>query len=273
MSNDRNIFPIHTACMDSGFTFCELLVMDKKMTVPSSYYPKRAEFIAMYRKGGYRKLVRLLDETAQTIPMEDKSAADLLSRHDFIVLAYPVQYSNMPVMVREFIKDHSAIWNGKKVLCVATQALFSGDGAGCAARLLRKYGADIVGGLHICMPDSIGDVKLLKKSIVKHREMIRTADQKIEKCAAKIRQGRYPKDGLYFYDRIAGLFGQRLWFYGKTKDYSDRLKINDACTGCGLCARATKYQSSRKAVCKPCTALPFSMICVSRQIPQEKPRI
>ena len=124
------------------------------------------------------KLVRLLDETAQTIPMEDKSAADLLSRHDFIVLAYPVQYSNMPVMV-----------------------------------------------------------KLLKKSIVKHREMIRTADQKIEKCAAKIRQGRYPKDGLYFYDRIAGLFGQRLWFYGKTKDYSDRLKINDACTGCGLCAR------------------------------------
>ena len=87
------------------------------------------------------------------------------------------------------------------------------------------------------MPDSIGDVKLLKKSVVKHREMIRTADQKIEKCAAKIRQGRYPKDGLYFYDRIAGLFGQRLWFYGKTKDYSDKLKINDACTGCGLCAR------------------------------------
>ncbi len=183
------------------------------------------------------KLVCLLDEIAQTIPMEDKAAADLLSQHDFVVLAYPVQYSNMPVMVREFIKDHSTIWNGKKVLCLATMALFSGDGAGCAARLLKKYGAEIVGGLHICMPDSIGDVKLLKKSVVKHRKMIRTADQKIEKCAAKIRQGRYPKDGLYFYDRIAGLFGQRLWFYGKTKDYSDKLKISDACTGCGLCAR------------------------------------
>lgn len=72
------------------------------------------------------KLVRLLDETAQTIPMEDKSAADLLSRHDFIVLAYPVQYSNMPVMVREFIKDHSAIWNGKR----------------CSASLLRHYLAE-----------------------------------------------------------------------------------------------------------------------------------
>ncbi len=183
------------------------------------------------------KLVRLLDATAQTIPMEDKSAADLLLRHDFIVLAYPVQYSNMPVIVREFIKEHSAIWNGKKVLCVATQALFSGDGAGCAARLLKKYGAEIVGGLHICMPDSIGDVKLLKKPVVKNRERIRSADQKIEKCAAEIRRGKYPKDGLFFYHRIAGLLGQRLWFYGKTKNYTDKLKISNACTGCGLCAR------------------------------------
>ena len=56
MSNDRNIFSIHEACIKNGFKFCELLVMDKKMTVPSSYYPKRAEFILMYRKGRYRKL-------------------------------------------------------------------------------------------------------------------------------------------------------------------------------------------------------------------------
>lgn len=62
--------------------------------------------------------------------MEDQAAADLLSRHDFIVLAYPVQYSNMPVMVREFIKDHSTVRNGKKVLCLATMAMFSADGAG-----------------------------------------------------------------------------------------------------------------------------------------------
>lgn len=55
MSNDRNLFLIHSACVNAGFKFCELLVMDKKMTVPSTYYPKRAEFILMYRKGGYRK--------------------------------------------------------------------------------------------------------------------------------------------------------------------------------------------------------------------------
>lgn len=115
--------------------------------------------------------------------------------------------------------------------------LFSGDGAGCSARLLKKHGAKIVGGLHICMPDSVCDVKLLKKTAEKNREIIRAADRKIEKCADGIRQGKYPKDGLYIYDRIAGLWGQRLWYYGKTKDYSDKLKISEACTGCGLCAR------------------------------------
>ena len=115
--------------------------------------------------------------------------------------------------------------------------LFSGDGAGCSARLLKKYGAKVVGGLHIVMPDSICDVKLLKRSADKNREIIRAADRKIEKCAEKIRQKQYPQNGLHFYDRMAGLLCQRLWFYGKTKDYSDQLKISDACTGCGQCVR------------------------------------
>lgn len=41
--------------------------------------------------------------------------------------------------------------------------LFSGDGAGILAGLLRKYGAEITGGLHLKMPDSINDEKVLKR--------------------------------------------------------------------------------------------------------------
>ena len=36
---------------------------------------------------------------------------------------------------------------------------------------------------------------------------------------------------------IAGLLGQRLWFYGKTARYSDGPKFSGACVGCGLCER------------------------------------
>lgn len=184
-----------------------------------------------------KKLLFLLDKTAQAVPMEQKDAVHLLSQHDFIVFAYPVQFSNVPVMVKDFIKSHPDLWKGKKILCVATMGLFSGDGAGCSARLLKKYGAEIVGGFHIRMPDSVCDVKLLKKTFQENREIIRKADRKIEKCAEEIRKGRYPKNGLHLYNRIAGLLCQRLWYYSKTKSYSDQLKISNACTGCGLCTR------------------------------------
>ena len=204
------------------------------------------------------KLVWLLDKTAPIIPIEEKGAADLLSQHDFIILSYPVQFSNIPVMVRDFIKTHSDVLKGKKILCVATMGLFSGDGAGCSARLLKKYGANVVGGLHIHMPDSVCDVKLLKKPVEKNREIIKAADRKIEKWADKIKKGIFPKDGLYFYDRIAGFICQRFWCYGKTRDYSDKLKINNDCIGCGLCARLCPMENlviknSKAAVGSSCT--------------------
>lgn len=183
------------------------------------------------------KLLCLLDETAQAIPIESLNAMEILPQHDFIVLAYPVQFSNAPIMVRDFIKRYSSLWKGKKVLCVATMGLFSGDGAGCSARLLKKYGAKVVGGLHIQMPDSVCDVKLLKKSVEQNREIIKAADRKIEETAEKIKKGKYPHDGIYFYDRIAGLLCQRLWYYGKTKNYANDLKIGSECIGCGLCEK------------------------------------
>lgn len=113
--------------------------------------------------------------------------------------------------------------------------LFSGDGTGCAARLFKKYGAKILGGLHIKMPDCIGDVKLLKKPIEENRKIITKADEKIEKTAKRISQGKYPKNGLRFASRLLGLFGQRLYFRKKTKHfYCDIKADNSKCIAYGL---------------------------------------
>ena len=119
---------------------------------------------------------------------------------------------------------------------MATMGAFSGDGAGCTARLLKKYGAVILGGLHIKMPDSVCDSTLLKKSIEKNKQIIAQANKKIELAAQQIKQGKYPKEGISFISHMIGLLGQRLWFYGKTKGYTDKLKIHTGCIGCGLCA-------------------------------------
>lgn len=184
------------------------------------------------------KLVNLIDDTAQCLPLESAQLAASIAKQDTIILGYPTQFSNAPFIVRDFITRNSSIWTGKKVFCVNTMGLFSGDGTGCTARILKKYGATILGGLQIKMPDSVCDSKLLKKSLEENRQIVKNADRRIEQAAEQIRRGTYPREGLSFIAHIKGLFGQRLWFYRKTTGYTDKLKISDACIGCGLCVRA-----------------------------------
>lgn len=181
------------------------------------------------------KLTNLLDTSAKVIPLEANNVIEVIKNNDMIILGYPTQFSNAPYMVRNFIKSNSFLWKDKKILCVATMGLFSGDGAGCTARLLKKYGAIILGGLHIHMPDSVCDSKLLKKTTQQNKEIVIQADRKLELVASQIKQGKYPKNGITFISHIIGLFGQRLWFYRKTTGYSDKLKISKDCIGCGLC--------------------------------------
>ena len=176
------------------------------------------------------KLTSLLDNSAVVLPLESKTILDDIKNNNDIILGYPTQFSNAPFMVRDFIKSND-VWKGKRVLCVATMGAFSGDGAGCTARLLKKRGAVILGGLHIHMPDSVCDSKLLKKSIEENRQIVLKADEKIEKTVQQIQMGKYPKEGITFISHMIGLFGQRLWFYNKTSHYSDKLKISDSCPG------------------------------------------
>ena len=86
------------------------------------------------------------------------------------------------------------------------------------------------------MPDCIGDVKLLKKSLDENRKIIIEAERKMDAAVKEIKDGKYPKDGLNFFYRLAGLFGQRLYFRGKTKRYYTKIKTDDSkCVKCGLC--------------------------------------
>lgn len=101
--------------------------------------------------------------------------------------------------------------------------------------MLKRYGATILGGIHIHMPDSVCDSKLLKKTMDENRCIIARADKKIEKVALQIINGDYPQEGITLVSHIIGLLGQRLWFYKKTKGYSNKLKINNNCIGCGKC--------------------------------------
>lgn len=117
-------------------------------------------------------------------------------------------------------------------------ALFSGDGTGLSARLLKNHGAVIIGGLHLKMPDSIGDVKALKRGFERNKELVMKAEEKIHTAVSAIKSGNPPQEGLGLLYHLAGLFGQRLYFGGKPKKYTDKLKIDpQKCIGCGLCEK------------------------------------
>lgn len=216
------------------------------------------------------KIINGLEPSAKSIPLEHPEVVNEIKNNNVIVLGYPTQFSNSPYMVRDFIHTHQEIWLDKKILCVATMGAFSGDGAGCTARLLKKYGAVILGGLHLKMPDSVCDSKLLKKTLAENQEIIRQADERIERTIQQINAGRYPKDGLSLFSHIAGLFGQRLWFYGKTTNYTDKLKVHDTCVGCGICAsvcpmKNISIQDGKAVAAKQCT---MCYRCIS-QCPQK----
>lgn len=184
-----------------------------------------------------KKFMSAYAPAAPVYSIEEASAAEAIGRHQEIVFAYPIYYSNLPKIVRDFINKNQGVWAGKRIFIITTMGLFSGDGAGLASRLLKKRGACIAGGLHVKMPDCICDVKALKRSESRNREIINRAAEKLIKAARQLEQKNPPQEGMNIFCHMAGLLGQRLWFYHKTRSYTDRLHIDpSACIGCGICA-------------------------------------
>jgi flavodoxin len=134
--------------------------------------------------------VERYDVEGEAVSIESPDAVGRISEHDMIVLGYPVYYSGLPKIMRDFIAANSTVFSGKQVFVIATMGLWSGDGAGCAARPLKKSGAEIASGLHLKMPDCIGDVKLLKKPSEKNRRIVALAGEKIASAVQKAEGGK-----------------------------------------------------------------------------------
>lgn len=84
------------------------------------------------------KLIEMVDSSAKVIPLESEDVIKEIKRNKTIILGYPTQFSNAPFMVRDFIKRNASLWKGKKVFCVNTMGLFSGDGCYFASRKSDK---------------------------------------------------------------------------------------------------------------------------------------
>lgn len=178
------------------------------------------------------------DEAAKAFSIEDDNVIEAIKSEEMLMFAYSVQYSTVPKMLRDFIIENKELWENKKVFVIATMGLFSGDGAGILGRFLQQYGAEIIGGLHLKMPDSIGDEKELKRPLEKNKELVKKAEKKISRSVRFLISGKPTQEGIGILYRMAGFFGQRLYLGHKTKNYSDGLHVDeDKCIGCGKCEK------------------------------------
>ena len=181
---------------------------------------------------------REYDKDAIAYTIEDDDVLKAVNSADVIVFSYPVQFSTVPKIMRDFVTNNKELWRNKKIFVIVTMGLFSGDGAGMLGRLLESYGAEVIGGLHLKMPDSIADEKALKRPLEKNKELVIQAEQKIKECVRQLKEGHPPLEGMGLLYRLAGFFGQRLYFGHKTKKYSSKLKIDkEKCIGCGKCEK------------------------------------
>ncbi len=183
-----------------------------------------------------KKFFERYDPKAEIYSIENPISLEKIKQTREILFAYPIQFSTLPKIVRDYISDNAEIWRGKKLFILSTMGLFSGDGSGLSARLFKQYGATITGGVHLLMPDSISDEKALKRSLEKNRKIINNSILKAQKAADSLKNNSPIQEGLGIFSHIVGLFGQRLYFAYKTKEYSNKLKIDSLkCIGCGKC--------------------------------------
>ena len=181
---------------------------------------------------------REYDEKVSVLSIEDSGVLTAVDDTDLIVFAYPVQFSTVPKIVRDFVADNKVLWKNKKVFVIATMGLFSGDGSGILGRLLESCGAEVIGGLHLKMPDSIADEKALKRPLEKNKELVKQAEQKIKESVRQMKEGHPTQEGIGPLYRLAGFWGQRAYFGHKTRQYSSKLKIDkEKCIGCGKCEK------------------------------------
>ncbi|MCL2086282.1 MAG: EFR1 family ferrodoxin [Oscillospiraceae bacterium] len=186
------------------------------------------------------RFVSEVDSTAKSLSIEDGGILDELEKNEMFVFGFPVYYSNIPKIAKDFIIENKASFKGKKVFIIATKGLFNAFGVGYARRIFADCGAEFIGSSQFNMPDNIRDLKIMEVAFdySKDGKILEKTDKKIAKAADKFKASKRQKSGLNPLNYIIGFFLKILWFYPNTDSYITAPKVDtEKCNSCGLCVK------------------------------------
>ncbi|POR04039.1 hypothetical protein AU468_04290 [Alkalispirochaeta sphaeroplastigenens] len=169
---------------------------------------------------------------------EPLNFAALLARQERICFCYPVYGSCVPRIMRDFVLLHREYLEDKKLVVLATQFLFSGDGARAFTDLLQAGHCQVVYADHIRMPNNICNFPLFPvQDASRCARRLRSAQRQMVRAVRCLESGVVRRRGFSAASRLLGLLTQRLWFL-RIEDMAGRdVRVTEACTGCGICVQ------------------------------------
>ena len=193
---------------------------------------------------------------------EPRNFTSLLKAHDTVCFCYPIYGSRVPRILREFVARHMSDINGKKIVILVTQVLFSGDGARVFTDMFWDGAIDVIYAEHFLMPSNVCNLPLLwQTSQRKTQRYIARAKVKMHRVCQNIKSGTVVKRGFTVFSQVLGNIQGRLWQGSSKEIYPARfsaenmamagVKIHKQCHKCGKCISACpvkNFENTRGAI-------------------------
>ena len=200
-----------------------------------------------------------------------------LKEHDSIAFCYPVYGSRVPRIMREFVARYMSDINGKKIIILITQALFSGDGARVFSDMFWDGTIEIIYAEHFNMPNNVSNVPLLRKPGDKAiKRCVEKADKKMLKICSDIQNGIVKKRGFSRFSQFLGNIQGNFW-QGPGKEIHPKessiefksmngVKIHKECSSCNLCVNICPMMNltNEQGIIKPQGNCTVCYRCVNR---------
>jgi len=188
---------------------------------------------------------RLMDAKCLSIEA-DVNFTQVLKENDTVAFCYPIYGSRLPRNMREFVAKHMSDINGKKIVILVTQSLFSGDGARALTDLFWDGAIEVIYAEHFCMPNNVNNVSFLRRaSERKIRKYVEKADAMMLRISQDLKAGIIKKRGFSRFSQAIGSIQGKAW-QGDSREVepSERsmefrakkgATIHKECTACNLC--------------------------------------
>jgi len=162
---------------------------------------------------------------------DDVNFEELINSKETIGFCYPIYYSRVPKILREFVSKHMNALKNKKLIIFCTQQILSGDGTRAFTDLFDKSYIQVIYTEHFFMPSNIFPIITNQEKIAKY---VNKAKHKMQRVCQDIKTGKVKRRGFNIGSRALGLIQAPLLSPCERKA-SNSIKITEDCTKCGLC--------------------------------------